>query len=86
VLLHPGVSVDDVPSGQDYVSWDTKANASNISAWANTDYMELVNQGQTTYDEGEREDLYLEATKLAHEQAPWVYLDYAQTTRACTSR
>lgn len=81
VLLHPGVSVDDVPSGQDYVSWDTKANASNISAWANTDYMELVNQGQTTYDEGEREDLYLEATKLAHEQAPWVYLDYAQTTR-----
>jgi peptide/nickel transport system substrate-binding protein len=81
VLLHPGVSVDEVPDGQSHVDWGDKGNDSNISAWANTEYMELVNQGQTTYDEGEREDLYLEANKLAHEQAPWVYIDYAQTTR-----
>ena len=81
VLLHPGVSVDDVPSGQNYVDWGTKANASNISAWANTDFMELVNQGQTTYDTAERESLYTEATKLAHDQAPWVFIDYAELVR-----
>jgi peptide/nickel transport system substrate-binding protein len=81
VLLHPGVSVDDVPDGQNYVDWDTKGNASNISAWANTEYMELVNEGQTTYDEGQREEIYLEAARMAHEQAPWVFIDYAETIR-----
>ena len=81
VLLHPGVSVDKVPDGQNYVEWSTKANASNISAWANTDYMKLVNQGQTTYDTAERKSIYKEATKLAHEQAPWVFIDYAQLVR-----
>lgn len=82
VLLHPGVSVDDVPDGQNYVNWENKANASNISAWANTDYMELVDQGQTAYDSDEREDLYLEASRMAHDQAPWVFIDYAQLVRA----
>ncbi|WP_276272215.1 ABC transporter substrate-binding protein [Haloarcula litorea] len=81
VLLHPGVSIDDVPDGQSYVSWDTKANASNISSWANTDYMELVDEGQTTYEKSAREELYLEAAKMTHDQAPWVFIDYAQLIR-----
>jgi peptide/nickel transport system substrate-binding protein len=81
VLLHPGVSVDDVPSGQDYVDWDTKNNASNVSAWANTDYMELVDEGQVTYEDSARRDIYTQATEMAHEQAPWVFLDYAELIR-----
>ena len=81
VLLHPGISVEDVPEGQSYVDWGDKGNASNISAWANTDYMELVNEGQTTYENSAREDIYLQAMELAHEQAPWVYIDYAETIR-----
>jgi peptide/nickel transport system substrate-binding protein len=81
VLLHPGVSVDDVPAGQDYVDWDTKSNASNISAWANTDYMELVDEGQVTYEDSARRDIYTQATEMAHEQAPWVFIDYAELIR-----
>jgi peptide/nickel transport system substrate-binding protein len=81
VLLHPGVSVDDVPSGQSYVDWETKGNASNISSWANTDFMELVDEGQVTYENSAREDLYTQATEIAHEQAPWVFIDYAQLIR-----
>ncbi len=81
VLLHPGVSADQIPDGQSYVDWKDKGNASNISAWANTDYMELVEEGQTTYDEAKRKEVYLEAAKMTHEQAPWVFIDYAQLTR-----
>ncbi|MBV0924488.1 twin-arginine translocation signal domain-containing protein [Halomicroarcula limicola] len=81
VLLHPGVPVEEVPDGQSYVSWDKKGNASNISSWANREYMKLVNEGQKTYDEQKREEIYLEAAKMTHEQAPWVFLDYAQLTR-----
>lgn len=81
VLLHPGIPVEDVPSGQDYVDWEDKNNASNISAWANTDFMELVNEGQTTYDNAARADLYTQATELAHDEAPWMYIDYAQEIR-----
>ncbi|MFB6072528.1 MAG: ABC transporter substrate-binding protein [Halobacterium sp.] len=81
VLLHPGVSVDEVPAGQSYVDWETKQNASNISAWANTEYMKLVNEGQTTYETSKRRTIYKEATKMAHDQAPWVFIDYAKLVR-----
>ena len=81
VLLHPGIDVEDVPNGQGHVDWSNKGNASNISAWANTDFMELVDEGQTEYDNAAREELYTEATTIAHDQAPWVYIDYAQLIR-----
>ncbi|MFP4590549.1 MAG: ABC transporter substrate-binding protein [Halobacteriales archaeon] len=81
-LLHPGVSQDDVPDGQDWVSWDTEGfNTSNVAAWANTDYMDLIESGQASYDMGEREDLYLQASEIAHEEAPWVYMTYAEEIR-----
>ena len=82
VLLHPGIPVEDVPDGQSYVDWGNKGNASNISAWANTEYMELVNEGQTTYDNARRKEIYDEASQIAHDQAPWVFIDYAKDTRA----
>ncbi|MHB9287643.1 ABC transporter substrate-binding protein [Halobacteriales archaeon Cl-PHB] len=81
VLLHPGVSTDEVPDGQSYVDWKNKGNASNISAWANTDYMELVEEGQKTYDEAKRKEVYTQAAKMTNEQAPWVFIDYAELTR-----
>ncbi|WP_254542806.1 ABC transporter substrate-binding protein [Halomarina pelagica] len=81
-LLHPQVEDSKVPGGQDWVSWDTKGmNTLNVAAWANPEYMTLVEKGQTTYDEGKRRTLYQQAGKLAHEEAPWVFIDYAKTLR-----
>jgi len=83
VLLDPKVSMDAVPDGQDWVSFDTEGYSTlNVSAWANTDYMETVREAQQTYDEGERESMYMEANRIAHDEAPWVFVDYAETLRA----
>ncbi|WP_436923184.1 ABC transporter substrate-binding protein [Halosimplex amylolyticum] len=83
VLLDPKVSLDAVPDGQDWVTFDTEGYSTlNVSAWANTDYMETVREAQRTYDEGERESMYVEANQIAHDEAPWVFLDYAETLRA----
>ncbi|WP_255198261.1 ABC transporter substrate-binding protein [Halorarius litoreus] len=82
VLLDPQVEMDAVPDGQDWVSWDTEGfNTLNVSAWANTDFMETVREAQRTYDENKRKTMYQEASKLAHDEAPWVFVDYAQTLR-----
>ena len=79
VLLHPQV---EVPDGQDWVSWDTEGyNTSNNAAWANTEYMDLVEQAQRTTNQDERAQLYREAAQLAHDEAPWVFIDYADEVR-----
>jgi len=83
VLLDPKVSLDNVPEGQDWVSFDTEGYSTlNVSAWANTEYMQIVREAQATYDEGEREQMYMQANQIAHDEAPWVFIDYAETLRA----
>jgi len=81
VLLHPGVEASELSDDQQYISFDDKNNASNVAAWVNKDYVELVDEGQTTYDEGSREEIYLEASEIAHEEAPWMFIDYAELIR-----
>ena len=79
VLLHPQV---DVPEDQDWVDWDTEGfNTSNNAAWANSEYMSLVEEAQQTSDQGERAELYNQAAQLAHDEAPWVFIDYADEVR-----
>ena len=83
VLLDPKVSMDAVPNDQDWVSFDTEGYSTlNVSGWANTEYMKTVRDAQKTYDEGERKSLYQKANKMAHDEAPWVFVDYAETLRA----
>jgi peptide/nickel transport system substrate-binding protein len=83
VLLDPKVPLDAVPDGQDWVSYDTEGYSTlNAAGWANTEYMELVRDAQATYDDGERTSAYQEANQIAHDEAPWVFIDYAQTLRA----
>ncbi|MDQ2073436.1 ABC transporter substrate-binding protein [Haloarcula sp. H-GB4] len=83
VLLDPQVEMDAVPDGQDWVSFDADGyNTLNVSGWANTDYMELVREAQKTYAEGDRETMYEEASQIAYDESPWVFLDYAETLRA----
>jgi peptide/nickel transport system substrate-binding protein len=82
VLLDPQVPMDAVPEGQDWVSFDTEGyNTLNVSAWANSEYMSRVREAQQSYDDAAREQLYIEANQIAHEEAPWVFIDYAQTLR-----
>lgn len=82
VLLHPGVDKSEIPEGQDWVSFDTEGyNTNNASAWANRKFMDLTEQGQKTYGESKRKSIYQEASKVAHEEAPWVFVDYAKTLR-----
>lgn len=81
VLLHPGVDASELSADQQHIAWEDKANASNVAAWVNKDYVELVDEGQTTYDEGSRRDIYLEASQIAHDDAPWMFIDYAELIR-----
>jgi peptide/nickel transport system substrate-binding protein len=83
VLLDPKVSMDAVPDGQDWVSFDTEGYSTlNVGGWANTEYMQLVRDAQSTYNEDERASAYQEANRIANEEAPWIFVDYAQTLRA----
>jgi len=83
VLCDPKVAIEDVPEGQDWVSFDTEGYSTlNVSGWANTEFMEMVRDAQRTYDDDERESTYKEANKLVHDEAPWVFIDYAETLRA----
>jgi len=87
VLLHPQVEESELTEGQDWVSFDTEGyNTSNRSAWANQEYMDLVEEGQQTTTESDRAELYNEAMQIAHDEAPWVYLDYAEELRGVANR
>jgi peptide/nickel transport system substrate-binding protein len=82
VLLDPKVEMSAVPDDQDWVSFDTEGySALNVSAWANSEFMSRVREAQQSYDEAQREQLYREANQIAHDEAPWVFIDYAQTLR-----
>ncbi|MEZ3116158.1 ABC transporter substrate-binding protein [Halobaculum sp. MBLA0147] len=82
VLLDPKVEMDAVPDGQDWVSRDTEGYSTlNAAGWANTEYMQKVREAQSTYDTETRKQLYQEASQIAHDEAPWLFLDYAQTLR-----
>jgi len=86
-LLTPGVAVENIPEGQDWVSFDAENfNTLNSAAWANREYTELVMEAQTTYDEETRRQKYEQASKIAHDEAPWVFLDHAKELRGVHNR
>jgi len=83
VLLDSKVDMSAVPDGQDWVSFDTEGYSTlNVAGWANTEYMQLVRDAQSTYDEATRKEKYQQASKLAHDEAPWIFVDHAKTLRA----
>jgi peptide/nickel transport system substrate-binding protein len=83
-LLHPGA---EIPEGQDWVPYDAENfNTLNAAAWANPEYTQLVEEAQTIYDEDERRQKYEQAAQIAHEEAPWVFLDHASELRGVHNR
>ncbi len=86
-LLHPQVSEDKLQQGQDWVSWDTEGfNTLDVAAWANREFMQLTEQAQSTLDRNERAELYKQAGQLAHDEAPWVFIDHAKELRGVANR
>ncbi len=82
-LLHPGV---ESPAGQDWVSFDTEGyNTLSVSGWANKEYMKTVEDAQKMLKESERKSLYQKAAKIAHDEAPWVFLDHAKELRGVSN-
>jgi peptide/nickel transport system substrate-binding protein len=83
-LLHPGVSIEDVPEGQDYI--DDPANTDGMNtldaaAWANTEFMQVVEDAQSSYETSDREPKYQQAAEIFHEEVPWVAMDHAKELR-----
>jgi peptide/nickel transport system substrate-binding protein len=87
VLLHPQIDREKVPENQDWIPWDTEGyNKFGMNAWANKEYMRMVEEAQQTYDQNERTNLYEEAMAFAHEEAPWVFIDHAKYLRGVHNR
>jgi peptide/nickel transport system substrate-binding protein len=85
-LLHPQVKDSALKEGQDWVSFDAEGfNTLNVAAWANSDYMQLVEEAQTTYDTQTRAEKYKQAAQIAHDEAPWVFLDHAKELRGVSN-
>ncbi|WP_115862478.1 ABC transporter substrate-binding protein [Halorussus litoreus] len=82
-LLHPGVSTDAVPDGQDWIDPDNHdgINTLDAAAWANTEYMNLVEEAQTSYEESARAPKYEQAAEIFHEEVPWVAMNHAKALR-----
>ena len=86
-LLHPQVPRDELPDGEDYMTWDIEGvNTLNVAAWANREYMDLVEEAQESYDTASRRENYQEANAIAREEAPWVFMDYAKELRGVANR
>ena len=86
-LLHPGVSRDQIPQGQDWVPFDTEGfNTLDVAAWANPEFMRVVEEAQRVYGESERATRYQQAAQIAHDEAPWVFMDHAKELRGVSNR
>jgi ABC-type dipeptide transport system, periplasmic component len=87
VLLHPQVEDSELTEGEHWASFDAEGyNTSNRSGWADREYMELVEQAQQSADEAERASLYNDAMQVAHDEAPWVFLDHAEELRGVSDQ
>ncbi len=54
----------------------TEENAQNIAFYRNPEVDELLNTGQTSIDDAERERVYLRAQEIIYEDAPWLPIAY----------
>ena len=80
-LLHPQM---ESPDGQDWIEWSNlkeNGNTGDYSAWANEKFMNLVDKGQKESKKSKRKDYYKEAGKIAHDEAPWVFVTHTEVIR-----
>jgi peptide/nickel transport system substrate-binding protein len=86
-LLTAGPAVEDLPDDKDWISFDTEGfNTLNVAAWSHKEYNRLIKEGKQTYDANKRVSKYKQASKIAHDEAPWVFLDHAKELRGVHNR
>lgn len=56
----------------------TPQNAQNIAYYDNSEVNDLLAEAQRTIDEEKRRELYYEAQRIIHEDAPWATIAYAK--------
>jgi peptide/nickel transport system substrate-binding protein len=56
----------------------TPTDALNVAYYKNPEVDKLLEKGQTTVDENERQKAYYKAQKILHEDAPWVPVAYVE--------
>jgi len=69
----------------DLFEWDEvagKARTSNNSRHHNPDYDKLIVQGRQVADQAKRAQIYLDANKILHDDAPWIFINYTNQVRA----
>ncbi len=81
-LLHPQT---DGPSNKDWMEYEKMTNSSNYAAWANSEFMSLADEGQKSSDDSKREELYKKAGKIAHDEAPWVFVTHTEVLRGVSN-
>ena len=54
----------------------TETNAQNIAFYRNPEVDELLNTGQTSIEDAERERVYMEAQEIIYNDAPWLPIAY----------
>jgi peptide/nickel transport system substrate-binding protein len=62
-------------------SWDADGimfpllrSGQRFSRWSSPDFDAIIDKARRTLDQGERVKLYRQATQLAHDEAPWLFL------------
>ena len=69
----------------DLFEWDTAANkarTNNNARHHNPDYDRLIQQGRQVADQAKRAQIYVDANKILHEDAPWIFMNHTNQVRA----
>jgi len=69
----------------DLFEWDVANNKPHIDDWArhhNPDYDKLIRAGRMTIDQAKRTEIYMEANKILHDDAPWIFINHVDQARA----
>jgi peptide/nickel transport system substrate-binding protein len=69
----------------DLFEWDATNNKHRIDNWArhhNPDYDKLIREGRMATDQARRAQIYIEANRILHDDAPWIFINYVDQARA----
>ncbi len=66
-------------------AWDSSANkpvTNNVAHYYNPQVNTLIQQGRTSTDQAKRAQAYIQANRLIHDDAPWLFINHMNQARA----
>jgi peptide/nickel transport system substrate-binding protein len=86
-LLDPGIPMEDLPEDQNWVSRDhPQFQTYNMVSWVDLEFIKLVRDARTTYDEQVRVKKYKQANKIAYDRGPWVNIANVEQLRGVSQQ